>query len=105
MMRLQKFLANAGVASRRAAEKIISEGRVSVNGEIIAEPYITEKGLGECDIEFPYQVPENAYFMMGDHRETSIDSRSSVIGLVSEDYIVGKIFFRTWPFDTIGLVD
>ena len=76
---------------------IDSDGTVFLNGEELDEPYISEKALGECDVEFPYQVPENAYFMMGDHRETSIDSRSSLIGCISEDQIIGKILCRFWP--------
>ena len=73
------------------------DGTVYLNGTELDEPYVNEKALGECDVEFPYQVPENAYFMMGDHRETSIDSRSSTIGCIAEDQIVGKILFKIWP--------
>ena len=73
------------------------DGTVHVNGEVLDEPYVSKKALGECDIDFPYQVPENAYFMMGDHRETSIDSRSSTIGCIAEDQILGKILFKFWP--------
>ena len=76
---------------------INNEGTVYLNNEELDEPYISEKALGECDIEFPYQVPENYYFMMGDHRKTSIDSRSSVIGCIAEDQIIGKILCRFWP--------
>ena len=78
---------------------IESDGTVYLNGEPLDEPYVSEKALGECDIEFPYQVPENAYFMMGDHRETSIDSRSSTIGCIAEDQIVGKIWCKFWPLN------
>lgn len=73
------------------------DGTVYLNGTELVEPYVSEKALGECDVEFPYQVSENSYFMMGDHRETSIDSRSSVIGGIAEDQILGKILCRIWP--------
>ncbi len=76
---------------------IEEDGTVFLNGNELKEPYVSEKALGECDVEFPYQVPENAYFVMGDKRETSIDSRSSTIGCVPEDQIVGKIFCKFWP--------
>lgn len=75
------------------------DGTVYLNGTELHEPYVSEKSLGECDIEFPYQVPENSYFMMGDHRDTSIDSRSSVIGCVAQDQIIGKILSKIWPLN------
>lgn len=81
-----------------------AEGNVWVNGVQLDEPYITDKSFGECDIEFPYTVPENEYFLMGDHRETSIDSRNSVIGCVPRDQIVGKIFLKVWPLKKISLI-
>ena len=84
--------------------EIDKEGTVYVNGEPLDEPYVKEKSLGECDITFPYQVPEDSVFLMGDHRETSIDSRSTVIGSVGYDQIVGKVLFRVWPFKEIGPV-
>ena len=84
---------------------IESDGTVFLNGNPLDEPYISEKALGECDVEFPYQVPENCYFVMGDKRETSIDSRSSVIGCISEDQIVGKIFCKFWPLSEFAFID
>ena len=82
--------------------EIDENGTVSVNGVRLDEPYVTEPSLGECDIEFPYQVPESRIFVMGDHRSVSIDSRSTTIGCVSNEQIVGKIIFRIWPFKDIG---
>lgn len=76
---------------------IESDGTVFVNGVELDEPYIQEKALGECDAEFPCQIPENAFFVMGDQRETSIDSRSSVIGNISADHMIGKILCKFWP--------
>ena len=84
---------------------IDAEGTVYVNGKAVDEPYITEKALGECDIEFPFTVPEEEYFLMGDQRATSIDSRSTVIGCVARDQILGKIFFRVWPLEKFSLID
>lgn len=78
------------------------DGTVFLNGTELDEPYLTEKALGECDVTFPYQVPENAYFMMGDRRETSIDSRSSVIGCILKDQIIGKILCKFWPVSELA---
>ena len=76
---------------------IENDGTVFLNGEELMEPYVDEKALGECDVEFPYQVPEGCYFLMGDHRKTSIDSRSSAIGCVEEEQLIGKLLCRIWP--------
>lgn len=80
------------------------EGNVYVDGVLLDEPYLTEKSLGDCNIELPYQVPDNRYFCMGDHRSTSVDSRHTEIGCVSEEQIVGKIVFRVWPLQEFGRI-
>jgi len=80
------------------------DGTVFLNGKELKEPYVTKKALGECDIEFPYQVPESSYFVMGDKRESSIDSRSSVIGCIPKNQIVGKIFCKFWPLSEFKFI-
>ena len=84
---------------------IDKDGTVYVNSVRLNEPYITDKALGLCDIELPYQVPDGKIFVMGDHRESSVDSRNTAIGCISEEQIVGKILFRVWPVKGIGKIN
>lgn len=81
---------------------IDSEGNVYVNGGMLEESYVINKAKGECDIEFPYEVPAERYFVMGDNRETSVDSRSSEIGCVAEENVIGIVILRLWPFSEFG---
>ena len=81
--------------------EIDTDGTVYLNGEKLDEPYAEQLAVGECDLEFPFQVPQEQYFVLGDMRESSIDSRNTLIGCVAKDQIVGKVFFRIWPFDSI----
>ncbi|MDE5854213.1 MAG: signal peptidase I [Ruminococcus sp.] len=83
---------------------IKEDGTVYVNGEELDEPYINEKAFGECDIKLPYQVPDNRIFVMGDHRSVSIDSRSTSVGCIADEYVIGKVVLRVWPFEVIGKV-
>ena len=81
--------------------EIDTDGTIYLNGEKLDEPYVQQKALGECDLEFPFQVPPEQYFVVGDMRESSIDSRNTLIGCIPKEQIVGKVFFRIWPFQNI----
>ena len=97
-----KILVKRCIAGPGQWVDIDEDGNVSVDGKLLEEPYLTEKSLGGSNIELPYQVPDNRYFCMGDHRSTSVDSRHKEIGCVSEEQIVGKIVFRVFPFGGFG---
>ena len=99
-----KILVKRVIAQAGDMVNVLEDGTVIVNGRELDEPYVSQKALGECDLEFPYQVPESRYFLMGDHRETSVDSRSSMVGCISNEQLVGKIVFRVWPFSAFGLL-
>jgi signal peptidase I len=75
---------------------IAEDGSVTVNGVLLDEPYVIEKSLGQCDITFPYVVPEDKIFLLGDNRLLSADSRSADIGCIGHDQIIGKVLFRIW---------
>ena len=97
-----KILVKRCIAGPGQWVDIDEDGNVSVDGKLLEEPYLTEKSLGGSNIELPYQVPDNRYFCMGDHRSTSVDSRHKEVGCVSEEQIVGKIVFRVFPFGGFG---
>ncbi len=83
---------------------IDSDGIVYRNGEMLPESYLTEKSLGQTDVDYPYTVPENTYFVLGDNRYMSVDSRAQVFGCIDKSLVAGRTFLRIWPFTKLGLV-
>lgn len=98
-----KILVKRVIASAGDWVDIDEKGNVSVNGEALDEPYLTEKAYGDCNIKLPYQVPESRVFVMGDHRSVSVDSRNTQIGCIGEEQIVGKLVMRIWPLTDIEI--
>ena len=99
-----KLLIKRVIATSGQWVDIDNDGVVTVDGTTLDESYIKELSLGNCDIELPHQVKEAHYFIMGDNRDTSLDSRASVIGDVSEEQIEGKVVFRIWPLNKFGSI-
>ena len=97
-----KLLVKRVIAGPGSWVDIDKDGNVSVDGKVLDEPYLQEKAFGDCDIELPMQVPDARWFVMGDNRATSADSRNSTVGCISEEYIVGRIEFCIWPLSEFG---
>ena len=100
-----KLLLKRVIAGPLDVVEIDDEGNVKVNGKVIDEPYVNEKALGESNITYPFQVPEDKYFVLGDNRSVSIDSRNTIIGCVDKDQIAGKVMIRVWPLKKLGKVN
>ena len=99
-----KILLKRVIALPEDEVAIDGDGNVYINGELLEEPYVTDKELGDCDLEFPYKVPGTGYFVLGDRRSNSVDSRNSMVGVIPQEDIIGKVCIRVWPFSKLGFV-
>jgi signal peptidase I len=93
------------VATASEAVTVETDGEVYINGELLDEPYLQIQSFGECDLDFPFFVPDKQYFVMGDNRAASMDSRLTEVGTIHRDDIIGKTILRIWPLNRIGLVN
>ncbi|MBR0226846.1 MAG: signal peptidase I [Clostridia bacterium] len=82
--------------------EIDEDGRVSVNGLVLDESYVRTYDLGLCDIDFPYTVPAEQLFVMGDNRASSVDSRVQAFGCISKEELMGKVVLRVWPLQNFA---
>lgn len=76
-------------------------GNVYVNGTELEEGYVESPTRGQTDLVYPYTVPSDSYFVMGDKREISMDSRLQEIGCIPSDRIIGKAMLSVYPLGRI----
>ena len=85
--------------------EVLPDGHVRLNGYDLFEPYALFADTGVDDMSYPLEISEQAWFVLGDNRGNSVDSRSNVIGMIDKDQILGKVFIRVWPVTRFKLFD
>ena len=100
----KKVLIKRVIASAGDTVNILEDGTVEINGTKLSEPYVSQLSMGECDISLPFDVPDSRYFVMGDNRTVSVDSRSTAVGCTAEENIIGKVYLRVAPFGSFGKI-
>lgn len=100
-----KLLVKRVIAGPGQWVDIDTDGNVYVDGKMIDEPYLMEKAYGDCTVELPYQVPDGRYFVMGDNRAISQDSRNTIVGCVPDEQIIGRAIPRIWPLSELKFID
>ena len=100
-----KLLVKRAIAGPGQWVNIDAQGNVFVDGELLEEPYLPQKALGDCTLTLPYQVPAERYFVLGDNRSTSLDSRSTAVGCIAKEQIIGKVILRIWPISEAGVLN
>ncbi len=102
---VKRVIAKSGEWVNVTPEGDVYVGKTVDDMKLLDEPYLEAKAMGDCNIEFPYQVPESRVFVMGDHRDVSVDSRNTAVGCVAEEQLVGKLVFRVWPLAFFGEIN
>ncbi|MEZ3504960.1 MAG: signal peptidase I [Lachnospiraceae bacterium] len=82
----------------------VQDGEIYVDGEILEESYGREVMRSSGIAEDPIVLGEDEYFVLGDNRNDSMDSRDPSVGLIKRDHIIGRAWMRVWPLNEIGVL-
>ena len=100
-----RILIKRAIAGPGEQIEVLTDGNVILNGVPLSEPYARYSDRGVNDMNYPLDIPSASWFVMGDNRGSSVDSRSNILGLIGEDQILGKVAFRIWPLNRLQLFD
>lgn len=101
----KKLLVRRVIAQGGQEVDMDENGKLSVDGQVLKEPYLKKDEIGNSNIDYPHKVKASHYFCVGDKRKSSIDSRNTVIGDVAKEKIKYHLVFRIWPLHQIGWIE